>query len=495
MRRALSLWLVVSILLTLAALQVSAHVGSSEIIYEGQAGSYKALISIQPPEVIPGTAQLHVRIDSDDVSRVTVQPIYFKNGIEGAPRPDEAMRLPEQPRLYEAQLWLMEYGSYGIKVAVEGGSGNGEVLIPVPARASGGRVMSPLLGGLLTGLTLLLVAGGVGLIGASAREGALLPGQVPEGRDKWRGRKAMLATTVMALIILFLGYQWWAALDREHLRQIYKPTPLNASVTEQNGQQVLRLTAKLPDSDDRNAPDLIEDHGKLMHLFLLREPSLDVFVHLHPSRRQPGEFESILPALPQGSYRVYADIVRGDGIMETLVGKTEVGAAPASATQMTTDPDDSLHLAAATAQSTQLLADGSTMTWQQPENMPLKAGQLELLSFSVKTADGSPANLEPYIGMLGHAVITRDDGAVFIHLHPLGTVSTAAQQAIERRLNVKGDDASKGGMNTMHHAAPPDAASTVSFPYSFPQPGVYRIWVQVKRAGRVLTGAFQAQAL
>jgi hypothetical protein len=72
---------------------------------------------------------------------------------------------------------------------------------------------------------------------------------------------------------------------------------------------------------------------------------------------------------------------------------------------------------------------------------------------------------------------------VFIHLHPLGTISVAAQALLTR-------DSTAVSHKAMMAAAPSD---TLYFPYAFPQPGDYTVWVQVKRAGRVLTGSFPVQ--
>jgi hypothetical protein len=105
------------------------------------------------------------------------------------------------------------------------------------------------------------------------------------------------------------------------------------------------------------------------------------------------------------------------------------------------------------------------------------------LRFTVFRADGLPVKLQPYMGMLGHAVVRRNDGAVFTHLHPMGTISMAAQTILSQQ------DGGGKVTNTVQ-AASDEQSNSVSFPYAFPRAGRYRIWVQTRVSGQVLTGVF-----
>jgi hypothetical protein len=255
------------------------------------------------------------------------------------------------------------------------------------------------------------------------------------------------------------------------------------------------LALAIDDERSRDWSPLMPDHGKLMHLFLLREPGLDAFAHVHPVRQDKNRFVAALPPLPAGTYRLYADVVHESGFPQTLVDRVaipETGAGSQPATAATPDPDDSWRAAEPLAPRTSLgpkvamLEIGGTMLWHQE---PLAANREATLRFEVRDGEGHPLPLEPYMGMLSHAVITRDDGQVFIHLHPMGTISMAAQEAFVAK-------AGMAGMTGMDQAAMPGmnhGPSVLSFPYEFPRPGRYRIWVQVKSGGQVRTGVFDAE--
>jgi len=115
----------------------------------------------------------------------------------------------------------------------------------------------------------------------------------------------------------------------------------------------------------------------------------------------------------------------------------------------------------------------------------------------VEDKDGQPAkDLEPYMGMAGHAEFVSTDMTVFAHVHPAGSVSMAALElARPGPANAASGELQARITLSMPMSMPVSSApmpSEVSFPYGFPRTGNYRIFVQIKRAGRVETGVFDA---
>ena len=452
-------------LLLFLATAVHAHVGSPNVFFDGQAGPWPVRVIVRPPEVVPGVAEITVRVKEGQAGRVTIQPIHYQTGLAGAPPPDIAEPVPGAPGVYAGQLWLMVQGSYSIRVRIEGGAGEGVVLVPVTTAPTRLKEMRTGMGAVLSILGLILFAGAVTLAGAAVRESVLAPGEAPDARRLRRSRVVAVAVGLFLALVLAGGKRWWSVVEAAARQDLYRPFSTEASVRPGQG-----LSLAILDDRRHEWSPLIPDHGKLMHLFLVREPGLDAFAHLHPVPVDGQEqFQSALPPLPPGRYRLYADIVHESGFPQTLTDTLDV---PGEIAGGPADPDDSWSLASPQSEVSPL-ENGGSMTW-------LKDGSGDL-RFQVKGPDGRPAVLEPYMGMLAHAVVTREDGAVFVHLHPVGSFAMASQEAFEREL---GQRAMK--MDHAAHGTP----GLVSIPYEFPQPGRYRVWVQVKSGGRVLTGAF-----
>lgn len=474
--------LLATLLLPLASF---AHVNSPDVYYDGQAGPYHLLVTIKPPAVVPGIADIEIRSADTAVQTVKVLPLKMVGaGAKLAPAPDVAERSQGDPQLFRGKLWIMTRGSWKVQIDAQGSRGAAQMFVPLPAMSTRSSGMQAALGGLLAFLGLVLVAGVVGIVGAAAREASLPADEQPAPEARKRGYRREAIATALLIAALIFGDRWWRAEAATNARLNYKVPHLQAELL---ANKTLRLSLENPNiveidrygiksQDEFTLDDLVPDHGHLMHLFLVRTPDMKSFWHLHPDQVGEGRFAVNLPAMPAGRYQIFADIVHKTGFPETQVGTIDVPAGPGEALT----GDDSGVSDAAPSETLSQLEDGYRMVWERG-SAPLKANQPLWFRFRVEDADGHAATgMENYMRMAGHAVFLSSDGRVFAHVHPAGSVSMAAETI------------AAGGahdMSSMNHEA---NSAEVSFPYGFPQPGDYRIFVQVKRAGRVETGAFLA---
>jgi predicted secreted protein len=476
-------------LLVVMWLALSGHVGSPNVVFDGSAGPYAVRVIVQPPNVVPGLAEVIVRVNTRDARRVLVQPVFWRTGVNGAPPPDEAKRVAGETTLFASQVWLMSRGAYSVYVTVDGGHGTGRAIVPVTALATQRLGLSPALGGLLIALGLLLFAGLVTIVRAAAGESVLPPGQTIDAPTKRRANRVALVVTPLFALLVFGGAKWWNAVDAQYRRTMYRPPSVTTVV---RGDE---LTLRVRDTAAFRAifAPVIPDHGKMMHLFLIETGAHARFGHFHPVQTDSLVFTTRLAGWPRGDYRVFGDILLENGSSQTVTTTLHWPGDATSAPK--TDADDSSWPTCCPEPGSiaepARLGEGYLMIWAG-QTEPLLARHPIDLRFDVENEAGEIAHLTPYLGMAAHAVVLSADESVFVHLHPMGTVSTDAQQAFLAR--DRGDSTASGRLRLANDIMtnPMQMDGRVRIPYEFPKPGRYRVWVQVhpQNATRVLTGAF-----
>jgi hypothetical protein len=508
--------------LAIVVLVSSAHIGSPDAWFDGPAGPYRVLVHVVAPPVVPGIAVVNVRAEDRDVREVSAFVNKF-DATGGTPPPDIATPATDNPGWYRTRLWVMAAGSNSVTISVRGAKGDGSVVVPLVAVAGRRLEFNRPLALVMAAAVLILALGIVTIAGAAVRESVLPPGEEPDARRRRRARFAMARAAIAVVLALTGATAWWRVADADFARNLFRPLHLSAQVDTSSGSARLRLV--IDDSVWAHRNDiawlrarrltqrsgLITDHGKLMHAFVIATGGRSAFAHLHPTTQDSARFSAALPPLPPGDYWVFADVVHESGLTETLSttlriasgaqspARPDTSLAPAGKPgapsvamhartasaarapgQWPSDADDSWSPVEPVENSTSvLLEDRSTLRWLRGRSSPV-AGTEADLRFVITPPAGEPLALEQYLGMAAHAAVLRDDARVFIHLHPLGTISLAAQERLS--------SATARMDHVMHQSGM--QADTVQFPYAFPQPGRYTIWVQVKRGGRVLTGAF-----
>ena len=483
-----------------------AHIGNPDIYAEGQAGPYKLFVVVRPPLVIPGVADVEVRSETPGVNGIAITPIPLTGeASKYPPVPEDMKRSTDDTAFFTGHLWIMATGSWQIRLTANGGAGNGVVSIPVPATATGTLQMTLGLRLLLAALGIFLFVSMIGIVGAAAGEAKLAPGApVPQANHRY-SYIAMSVCFALLVAAAVLGRAWWNAEALSYSQNVYKPLQMKATLYPGN---VLDL--KLHDPgwlSQRKLDDFIPDHDHLMHLYVIRWPAMDLVAHLHPDFTSSGEFRLVLPSLPAGDYRLYADVVHANGFPETLVSEIKLPAI--SGRPLAGDDAEGTSAPIAPTNQTQSLPENNAKQHPQGFKLPdgysmvwLNAGAIEAkapldLQFALLDPQGKPApDMALYMGMIGHAAFVKTDGAVFAHIHPTGTVSMAAYMMANPNTVMPGmaQGASSGktsmsGMPGMTMTLT-NLPNVVGFPYGFPSEGSYRIFVQMKHGQTVETGFF-----
>ncbi len=462
----------------------AAHVGSKDVFETVHAGPYTLFVTVRPPNVIPGVATVEVRSTGAAITSLKVTPLPVTGEASKHPPAADVMEASSaDPAFYTGAVWMMAGGTWQCRFDIDGAAGHQQESVPVVAVPLAVLTMDKGMGAVLGIMGLFLVLSMAGIVAASVGEARLQPGAEPTAGMRRLRTVATAGSVVLMVLAVVGGAHWWNVEAAGYSENIFKPAPTTATLTgDQLDLQVKSLYVDARRGGRKN-DDYLPDHGHLMHLYAIRQPEMDAAFHLHPELVAPGDFRMRLPAMPAGHYKLYGDVVHASGFPETLLAAVDIPegmqggglgsedakglAAPVSAGQLSTACK---------------LPDGYTMVWDKPSD--ITAGVASSFRFLLLDASGAPAkDVQPYLGMAGHAAFVKTDGTVFAHTHPEGSAAMADVMLANESIGM-------GPMATMMPEGP--LPPEVSFPYGFPTAGRYRIFVQMKHGSTVETGIFDA---
>jgi plastocyanin len=221
----------------------------------------------------------------------------------------------------------------------------------------------------------------------------------------------------------------------------------------------VELSFTLTDDKGQQIKDLKVMHEKPMHLLVVSE-DLTEFYHLHPEISGDGVYRVRSNFPNGGNYKMYLDFTLADGTAKVeILGLGIAGAAR---------PKDTLKADEKPVKT----IDGLKV--EMKPDVELKAKNAVMLSFNLTdAATNKPVtDLEKYLGEDAHFVVISQDLKDFVHAHPMETDTAEHDHATA---------------SDSHHAAP---VSNISAHVTFPKGGLYKIWAQFQRAGKVITVPF-----
>jgi len=183
-------------------------------------------------------------------------------------------------------------------------------------------------------------------------------------------------------------------------------------------------------------------HEQKIHLIIVRD-RLDQFAHIHPQIDPDGNMTAVFTFPTGGKYRLYADHKRSGKSHATAIGELNVSGDTPPAPELTP------------SEPGRITGDGLNAD-VSVENAKM-SGTATIVFRLTDSSDSPVADLQPFMGAMGHLVVISADGKQYVHAHP-------------------SEDKSTDG--------------TVEFETHFVMPGTYKAWGQFQRGDKVHVVAF-----
>lgn len=202
-------------------------------------------------------------------------------------------------------------------------------------------------------------------------------------------------------------------------------------------------------------------HDKRFHLFVISQ-DLEHYAHVHPEQAADGSWSLDVTLPKAGYYKLYADFLPVGGTPQVvalpLVTGSFAGSLAGSSARLLTDRELTKTV-------------GSMRVGLALPQAPLTAGREEMFAFELTDAGtGAPVrDIEPYLAAWGHTLLISEDTLSVVHAHPVELVPLD-------------DPAARGG-------------PVVTFKALFPRAGLYRMWAQMQRNGKLATAMFTVNVL
>ena len=201
--------------------------------------------------------------------------------------------------------------------------------------------------------------------------------------------------------------------------------------------------------------DIMLHHQALMHLVLI-DPVSHTFLHIHPARVSAGRYIVDLPSIARGTYDVAIEIERANSGSQMTHQQVEIG------------DDTAQALPAPSPVPATVQAGDYTVTVQA--TTPARVGVPVELQVTATRAGQPVAALDYWLGMRGHMIVRNPNGAIFGHIHAVGTMNDLFEPVSA-------------------------VGNKVAFGYAVPTAEPYAVWVQIMIDGTLLTLPVQITVL